>query len=224
MRRRSGSGTWLDSRWPELFSLALQLLDSLPQAASWSFGGGTRLALLYGHRISYDVDIFVTDAQLLPYLSPRLNDATAALVGDAYREDSAFLKLSFECGDVDVIVAPILTIPGSETIAVLGRDVPAQTPEEILAKKMQYRGAAFTHRDAFDLAMLLDRDPSRVTTASRACGAPALALLRTRLRHMLPTLDAELPHYVNPTEPGRRYLAAAAPLAAWLDAPASGSA
>ena len=74
------NGTWPASRWPELFATAAALMDLLPAGGAWSFGGGTCLALRYGHRISYDVDIFVTDAQLIPFLSPRLNDAAASLV------------------------------------------------------------------------------------------------------------------------------------------------
>lgn len=218
MRQRSGSGTWSASRWPDLFAAALRLLAGLPAGAAWSLGGGTRLALLYGHRISYDLDIFVTDAQLIPFLSPRLNDAAAALAGDAWLEDSASLKLSIDAGDIDIIVAPVLTRPGVETADILGHRIPAQTAEEVLAKKIQYRGHAFTHRDAF-LAMLLARDPGRVEAARRACGAVALDRLRQRLTLLLPKLDAELPDHINATDTGRPLLTEAAPrIRAWLDA------
>lgn len=61
-------------------------MQCLPAGLDWSFGGGTRLALLLDHRVSYDLDLFVTDAQAIGYLSPRLNDATLALFGDAYEE------------------------------------------------------------------------------------------------------------------------------------------
>jgi hypothetical protein len=191
----------------------------LPAGASWSFGGGTRLALLYGHRISYDVDIFVTDAQLLPYLAPRLNDAVAALVGYDIEEDSNALRVTRPEGDIDILVAPLLTSPGTERVSIEGHDVAAQTPEEVLAKKMQYRGHAFTHRDAFDLAMLLQRDPSRVAAAEAACSDFRLALLRQRLDLLLPVLIAELPEYINPTASGAPLLTEAAPLIRrWLDA------
>lgn len=194
-------------------------MDLLPPGAAWSFGGGTRLALRYGHRISYDVDLFVTDAQLIPYLSPRLNDAAAALLGYDVIEDSGSLRVARPAGDIDLVVAPLLTNPGAEPAEVLGRTVSAQTPEEILAKKMEYRGHAFTHRDAFDLAMLLERDPARVAAAEAVCSDFRLELLRQRLDLLLPVLSAELPDHVNATRASRHLLTEAAPrIRAWLDA------
>ena len=193
-------------------------MDLLPPGATWSFGGGTRLALLYGHPISYDVDIFVADAQLIPYLSPRLNDTAAAPLGYDVVEDSTSLKVTRPAGDIDIAVAPTLTSPGSEPAEVLGRTVPAQTPEEILAKKMEYRGHAFTHRDAFDLAMLLERDPARVAAAEAACSDFRLELLRQCLDLLLPVLTAELPDYVNATKAAEHLLTEAAPrIRTWLD-------
>jgi hypothetical protein len=194
-------------------------MDLLPVGTPWSFGGGTRLALLYDHRISYDVDLFVTDAQLIPYLSPRLNDTVAALIGYDAVEDVGSLKVEREEGDLDIVVAPLLTLPGAEPAEVLGQRVMAQTPEEILAKKMQYRGHRFTHRDCFDLAMLLERDPTRVAAAEAACGDFQLALLRQRLDLLLPVLTRELPDNVNPTPSAQHLTTEAAPLIrAWLDA------
>lgn len=75
--------TWPASRWQQLLGLALDLMDGVPDGIAWSFGGGTRLALLLRHRVSYDVDLFMSDAMAIGYLSPRLNDATAALFGEA---------------------------------------------------------------------------------------------------------------------------------------------
>lgn len=191
----------------------------LPVGSSWSFGGGTRLALIYNHRVSYDVDIFVTDAQLIPYLSPRVNDAAAGLIGYGAIEDVGSLKTETEAGDLDIIVAPMLTHPGAVPAEILGEQVLAQTPEEILAKKMQYRGHRFTHRDCFDLAMLLERDPDCVAAAEAACGDFQLMLLRQRLDLFLPALTSELPDNVNPQPAFRHLLTDAAPrIRAWLDA------
>jgi len=60
--------------WQTLFKTALAILDGAGLSADeWSFGGGTALALRYKHRESKDIDISITDAQWLPYLTPRLN-------------------------------------------------------------------------------------------------------------------------------------------------------
>jgi len=43
------------------------------------FGGGTALAIYYfQHRLSFDIDLFVTDPQVMNYLSPKhwLEDTT----------------------------------------------------------------------------------------------------------------------------------------------------
>lgn len=67
--------------------------------------------LRYDHRISKNIDIFIQNVQYLTYLSPRPNDAVAA-VCDGYDEQSSFLKLRLPDGEIDFIVAPILTSQG----------------------------------------------------------------------------------------------------------------
>ena len=42
---------------PGTFALLKQLLD-MPELASFSLVGGTALSLVYGHRISIDLDLF----------------------------------------------------------------------------------------------------------------------------------------------------------------------
>ena len=45
----------------ELFHIAYQILQDY-SVSDWSFGGGTALSsLYYGHRMSYDIDIFSED-------------------------------------------------------------------------------------------------------------------------------------------------------------------
>jgi len=82
--------------WEPLFDKAMQALDSLPKhvpTPDWTFGGGTVLMRKYHHRLSRDVDIFLTDAQYLTLFSPRLNDVMADMTTQ-YREDSQHVKLS----------------------------------------------------------------------------------------------------------------------------------
>lgn len=134
-------------------------------------------------------------------------------------EDSAFIKFTAGAGDIDVVVARWLTDPGAEPIELLGRSFQAETMEEILAKKIQFRGHAFKHRDAFDLAAVLETDPSRVAAAVAACRPIAVDRLRQRLDLLLPVLTEELPSFVNPTPAFARLMTEAAPrIRAWLDA------
>jgi hypothetical protein len=83
--------------------------------------------LLYEHRRSRDIDIFLRDPQYLTALSPRLNDHTEALTG-RYVEQSNFLKLIFDGGEVDFIVAPSLTTDPYMIKTVLGTETKVETP------------------------------------------------------------------------------------------------
>ncbi|MBU2818986.1 nucleotidyl transferase AbiEii/AbiGii toxin family protein, partial [Acidithiobacillus ferrooxidans] len=58
--------------WEPLFDKAMRAIDALPPhlpRLEWTMGGGTVLMFKYHHRLSRDVDIFITDAQYLTALS-----------------------------------------------------------------------------------------------------------------------------------------------------------
>jgi len=76
----------------------------------WTFGGGTAMMLQINHRESNDVDIFLPDAQLLSFLDPQKRDFDFEIRPSDYNGDgSRFLKLGFEIGEIDFIVARALT-------------------------------------------------------------------------------------------------------------------
>jgi len=154
--------------WESLFKRALTILDGAVAAGmpdDWSFGGGTVLMLKYNHRFSKDVDIFVPDAQCLGFLSPRINDA-AEVVTRAYDEQANSLKLYYKEGEVDFVAATSLTESPFEAMALMGRMVNVETPLEIVAKKLRFRAADFKARDLFDLALVLEREPSSLPALS----------------------------------------------------------
>ena len=66
-----GSKKWPASQWRKLLTSAAALVEdsALPRHVAWSWGRGARL--VYDHRVSYDIDIFITDVQALLWLSPR---------------------------------------------------------------------------------------------------------------------------------------------------------
>ncbi|WAM36940.1 nucleotidyl transferase AbiEii/AbiGii toxin family protein [Caldicellulosiruptor acetigenus] len=101
--------------------------------SEWTFGGDTALALYFQHRESKDIDIFLTDAQYLPFLSPRLNKAAKKIVND-YTEASNFVKLRFPKGEVNFIIAPHLTKNYYCIKEINGRQICIETPEEIITK------------------------------------------------------------------------------------------
>ncbi len=140
--------------WDDLFRKALRVLDvsGIPES-EWAFGGGTALAFRFQHRESKDVDIFLTDAQYLTLLTPRLNRAVSSMTDD-YTEGSSFLKLKFPEGEVDFIIAPRLTRDCCEIREVAGRSVWVETPEEIVMKKLFYRAETLKVRDVVDVAVV----------------------------------------------------------------------
>jgi hypothetical protein len=151
--------------WEPLFDKAMLAIDSLPPhlpRLEWTMGGGTVLMFKYRHRLSRDVDIFITDAQYLTALSPRLNDKVEDLTSH-YREDSQHVKLIFDdLGEVDFVAAPRLVANSTQAATIRGRKVLLDKPEEIIAKKCFYRADGFTARDVFDMAVFLTKDPAVV--------------------------------------------------------------
>ncbi len=168
--------------WSTLLIPALTLIDSLEVAGygrlDFRLGGGTALMFALQHRISKDIDIFFDDAQALGFLSPRLNEAAAPLARD-YAEQGNSLKLVLDAGDIDFIVAGTV-IPGEPrgTLDFHGRSIPLDPVSEILAKKLLYRAASFKPRDVFDLAAVLERDPTSAVAALDATRSMSDVLLR----------------------------------------------
>lgn len=198
MKKRPSSGIWPDSHWESLFLQAADLLAERCPGAYWTFGGGTALAQRYRHRVSYDVDIFLHDVQIVSYLTPRTNDVAASLA-TSYEESANGVKIVTEYGDIDFVAAADVTEVVPETMLVQGRETRVQAPAEILAKRIQYRGYQFAHRDIFDLAMLMEQDAKEVEVAISFCGSDAIEKTAGIIAARLPSLTAELPQYVNPT-------------------------
>lgn len=79
-----------------------------------------------------------------------------------YNEDNAHVKLRFAEGEIDfVVAAPLLpktsatwNPPASET------RFPLESPAEVLAKKLFFRGWALTARDLFDWVILQTEGPA----------------------------------------------------------------
>ncbi len=138
--------------WKWLFSKAVEQIKGagLPDSA-WTFGGGTSLMLRYNHRESKDIDIFLDDVQRLSFLSPRLNDAVEDSV-EEHAEQSNFVRLVFDRGEVDFICARQISSCGPTLETICGFDAHVESPIEIIAKKIHYRADEFTPRDVFDLA------------------------------------------------------------------------
>ena len=123
---------------------------------TWSIGGGTVLAKFYNHRLSKDIDVFITETQYLSELSPRLNSAVEGAYN--YSEMSNFISLSFQEGKVDFITSGQLTEFAPKIDEFMNKMVPLDDPVEIVAKKIFYRSEQVLPRDIFDLAIVYNSD------------------------------------------------------------------
>jgi hypothetical protein len=121
---------------------------------SWSFGGGTALMLQINHRESHDIDLFIDDAQYLAYLNPETQEYDLALAPSDYETDGTrALKIVFDgVGEIDFICCDPVTDEPYVVSEIRGRSIKLETPAEILAKKVVFRGSHLQPRDMFDIA------------------------------------------------------------------------
>ena len=140
--------------WRPLFRQAVSLINQTPVIEHWTFGGGTAMMLQIAHRDSFDVDIFLDDPQLLPYLDPARNDFEFEMVPDGYGGDGTqYLKIAYaKQGEIDFIIGQSLSPVPYNFVEVDGVRVRLETIPEIIAKKVVYRGKSIKVRDIFDIA------------------------------------------------------------------------
>lgn len=188
-------------QWKPLLRKALACIDTLKKhgikKTKWSFGGGTAMMMTYSHRDSKDIDIFITDPQLIGYLSPRLQDDIQTITNyTEYDEQATVLKLVLDTGEIDFIVAASLTKDPFEAWEFEGCKILRERPVEVVAKKVFYRAADFRVRDVFDLACLLERQPDAVAREDD--------LFRAKQGVLMPRLEIMRPTYA---EQARRLIA-----------------
>lgn len=154
MEEPSGKGLW-----------AYGLMDSVASDGftlpRWSLGGGTVLMFYFAHRKSKDIDIFVPDPQFLGYVNPRIGGRGEDITSD-YKDAADYVKLFLPEGEIDFVASPTLTENPFEEHVVLGRKILLETPIEIVAKKLWYRGDRATPRDLLDLALVIEHHYSEI--------------------------------------------------------------
>ena len=126
------------------------------------FGGGTALAIYYfQHRLSFDIDLFVTDVQLMNYLSPKhWLEETNAFNSGAYIDLANHIRVLYRENNikVDVLVAQDFTrsclIDDSKEL--FSETVYVESIEDIIAKKIVYRRNDNLTRDIIDIAISIE--------------------------------------------------------------------
>lgn len=130
------------------------------------------------HQESHDVDIFLDDPQVLPFLNPETQGYVLKRKPDSYTIDgSRALKLAYEtAGEIDFICCEHITNDAVASHDVRGKSVALETPAEIIAKKIYFRGGSFQPRDMFDLAAVVEHyGLDYVIAAARQCGGDRCA-------------------------------------------------
>lgn len=160
--------------WLRLLRIACSLIRQVNSeqtiVGGWSLGGGTAMMLQIHHRESDDVEIFLPDAQFLPFLDPNLHDFDFEIVPSDHGGDGArFIKLAFDAiGEIDFIVGQALTAMPATHQTIEGEDVELETDTEIITKKIHYRGASIKPRDIFDIAAAAMQDSDSIINALKA--------------------------------------------------------
>ena len=178
------------SHWRALLSAALRPLDyAFPEPRKpgepppWTLGGGTALAMVVEHRVSYDIDIFISGKGLREF-QPERNPMTMGVSGShpGFRGD--FMKFIRPDGEIDFLSSHPSTDDFFFPATFEGREIAVEKPLEIIAKTIRYRGSQFKPRDVFDLAAVARAYPVD-TPASIARYAPdMLGLLRDSIEHV----------------------------------------
>lgn len=168
------------SQWELLFDAAIETIVQTEHVIGggfiWSFGGGTALMIQIDHRESHDVDLFVDDIQILPFLNPITQEYVLTATPDDYDSDGTrMIKLIYEdIGEIDFICCADITNPPNVSTTIRGVPVRLETPAEIVGKKIYYRGASLQPRDMFDVAAVARaKGDAYVVEAMRQCGKAA---------------------------------------------------
>jgi len=162
------------SRWRDLLQEAFGILDLVNKdydiIDNWSFGGGTAMMIQIDHRESHDVDLFLDDPQLLPYVEAAVAEMQFALGEATYNGDgSGHLKIAFDgIGEIDFIVTRHITEAPTMDQEIQGRSIALETVPEIIAKKVRYRGMRVQPRDIFDIAAAVQAGQSDAILAALA--------------------------------------------------------
>jgi len=122
----------------------------------WTLGGGTGLFLSLNHRVSYDIDIFLEDPRALKRIA---GDPRIKRISDDWQFPGNYLKLIRQEGEIDFILASNITENPFFVYNFKGAQINVETPAEIIAKKIRYRGSRFAIRDIFDFARAIDHNP-----------------------------------------------------------------
>lgn len=122
------------------------------------FGGGTALAIYYfQHRLSFDIDLFVTDVQMLNYLSPKHWIEETSNFADRYIDLSNHIRVLHKKNNIKIDILVTDKVSNNNLIdstnSIFNKTIYIESIEEIIAKKIVYRRKDNLTRDIIDIAI-----------------------------------------------------------------------
>ena len=126
----------------------------------YAFGGGTALSLCYfHHRLSFDVDIFIYDNQLINYVNPKIYFEDIENFVDDYMSMSHQINMITKDGIyINILSVENLNPKKDNYLKLRKSNILVETPEEIIAKKIIFRKKDNKVRDLFDIAYAIHQN------------------------------------------------------------------
>jgi predicted nucleotidyltransferase component of viral defense system len=160
------------SKQKEMFDVAFQLLEENNLKEVSSLGGGTALAAYYwNHRYSTDIDIFIYDKENRTHLLKPSNwsqeiKSKMNSIGydDNFRHNDIYTEIVID-ENSKIQFFDVIKKSYNPYLKVLlwNREVIIDSIEEIIAKKIYYRGDVGNARDLFDIAIAIHKEPDIFT-------------------------------------------------------------
>ncbi len=157
----------MSSHWKRLLQNAFVIMDKATamgiDMGNVTLGGGTAMMLHINHRDSHDIDLFLSGSEALATLNDIVRNVAEEKGLEWESGEGAFVSLTDKSmGDIDFIYGALESAraaaetPGIWQSAIEreleGRPIWVETVPEIIGKKIYYRHANLTARDAFDIA------------------------------------------------------------------------
>jgi predicted nucleotidyltransferase component of viral defense system len=136
---------------PESVRIALKTLVPLPSMRSFALGGGTALALRYGHRLSVDLDFFTQEEFSVGDLFENLNLQKTMIIAQATNS----LTLDFAGVKIDLLRHAYPLLAAVEVID----GIPIISIQDLAAMKLNAIANRGSKKDFFDIVELLDHFP-----------------------------------------------------------------
>ena len=147
---------------------ALEALQDGPH--EWRFGGGTILATRWGHRLSFDIDLTVTEnadlRELTPDYKAGFERAIRQLGGEPKFAPGRY-RIDFETGSIEICRLDPTPGTGEKRFTIEDREETVLSTTQILCGKLE-RAPRSPVRDVFDFIVARQADPCALAAAANS--------------------------------------------------------